>query len=189
MWITETSVITFIALTLHGTWITDCVNEDGNTGISCQCHQLTHATKSWRRQRFTITCDELVVKRRSSEVNLVDNTSELRRSTVQFFTISQFLDDRYKFWTKYQKKLPLFWKYANFFLTQGRIGVRKFPCQKLARFIHPFRQNTDMWHTHRAIASTHAKNTNESGTLQPWRPYGPHNIGCIGVSQALTSNQ
>ena len=49
--------------------------------------------------------------------------------------------------TKFQKEvvgLLLFCRYLNFLITECTIGRRKFPCQKPARSVHAFRQNTDL---------------------------------------------
>jgi len=48
---------------------------------------------------------------------------------------------------KFQREYSYFWRYLNFFKTQYRKGRRKLPCQKPARFVQPFRQNTDLRQT------------------------------------------
>jgi len=58
------------------------------------------------------------------------------------------------FGTNFQRK-------SHFLLIQCRTVGRKLPCQKPARFIHLFWQNSDMWHTYRhgTIASSRASMT------------------------------
>ena len=51
------------------------------------------------------------------------------------------------FGTKFQRKVPLFWRYLSFFLTQYRWSMEEAPWQKPARFFQSFVHNTGLWQT------------------------------------------
>jgi len=58
--------------------------------------------------------------------------------------------------TKFQREVPLFWRYQNFLKIQSRIGRRKLPCQKTQfdSFIRFDRTPTCNSHRHRTTANT-----------------------------------
>jgi len=116
---------------------------------------LIRATLSCCRQRLTITA--INYSGRASELGGIVNLVDRRRSSLSRcerprcrakLTIDMPWRNR-AFAAKVQREVYLFWRYSNFLITRCRMGRRKFPCQKPARFVHAFQQSSDSWQTDR----------------------------------------
>ena len=128
-----------------------CLLEPSSVYSSLQLH-------SWRlNARFG--CVTYCAQAKDTEVKVFYSYEQRKpgaRVTLQHFGYPHLSDKHvfvpeglWQFWTRMRvpENAPLFWRYPNFLPTRCRIGAGKLPCQNPARFVHPIRQNFDLWQT------------------------------------------